>query len=79
VGAFFEPVAIPDCAFPAVIGHLKILRQFQRIGWAGILFSRGAPRNRSATIGRSGGYCSVQILSGCCVLKVTHIPFRKLT
>ena len=27
--------------------------------FSGLMFSRGAPRYRSATFGRSAGYCSV--------------------
>src|ERR1700756_4443528 len=44
---------------------------------SGFLFSRGAPRYRSATIGRSSGYCSVQIFFGNWVRNVTAMPFRK--
>src|SRR6266851_837137 len=46
---------------------------------SGLLLSRGAPRYRSATIGRSSGYCSVTMFFGCCVRKVTARPFKKST
>src|SRR5467141_1485594 len=46
---------------------------------SGLLFSRGAPRYRSATIGRSSGYCSVTMFLGFCARKVTARPFRKST
>src|SRR5713226_3207928 len=46
---------------------------------SGLLFSRGAPRYRSATIGRSSGYCSVTMFLGFCARKVTARPFKKST
>ena len=46
---------------------------------SGLLLSRGAPRKRSAIIGRSSGYCSVTIFLGCCARKVTARPFKKST
>src|SRR5258708_21341982 len=46
---------------------------------SGLLLSRGAPRYRSATIGRSRGYCSVPIFLGCCVRNTTARPFKKST
>src|SRR6267143_4540166 len=46
---------------------------------SGLLFNRGAPRYRSATIGRSSGYCSVTMFLGFCARNVTARPFKKST
>src|ERR1700686_4306627 len=44
---------------------------------SGFMLRRGAPRYRSATMGRSCGYCSVYMFLGFCVRKVRIMPFQK--
>src|SRR6476661_2165777 len=46
---------------------------------SGLMLSRGAPRYRSATLGRSDGYCSVQIYFGFWLRNVTQRPCNKST
>src|ERR1700744_2993055 len=43
---------------------------------SGLIFKRGAPRNRSETAGRVAGYCSVYILAGPCWGDVTAGAFK---
>src|SRR4029077_7276832 len=52
-GAFLEPVTIPDRAFPAVVGHLKVLCQFQCVGWTGV-FTQTAKHAARSVIGERG-------------------------
>src|SRR6266705_3535964 len=46
---------------------------------SGLMFSLGAPRYRSATLGRSDGYCSVTMYLGCWLRNVTQSPCNKST
>src|ERR1022692_4797102 len=46
---------------------------------SGLMLSRGAPRYRSPTLGRSAGYCSVYIRLGSWLRKVTQRPWKRST
>jgi len=52
-GTFFEAVPVPDGAFARVIGHFKILCEFQSIGRAGV-FAKAAEHATRSVVGESG-------------------------
>jgi hypothetical protein len=45
--AYFEAMAIPDCAFAGVGGHFEILGEFEAIGWAGVFAEAAEHATRS--------------------------------
>src|SRR5260370_40969258 len=46
---------------------------------SGLMLRRGAPLYRSATLGRSDGYCSVTMYFGCGLRNVPQSPGNKST
>jgi len=61
LGPFFQQLAIPDGAFPGVVGQLEILRQFQSVRRTGVL-AKPAEHAAAQVVSESGEFLAAGFL-----------------